>query len=89
MDAKTNKVKPKHDVIMQSCAVVHMSGVEKVVGSSDKSLVLLTSEGPLSVSGSGLKIVAFSTTDAVLDFTGKVTRLDYGGKKSFLKRLFS
>lgn len=90
MEAKNdNKIKPKHNVTMESRSHIHVTGVQKVVGSSDKWISLVTSDGALEVSGSELKITSFSEADGTLVFGGRVNKLEYAGeKKPLLKRIF-
>lgn len=84
-----NKIKPKHNITMESRSHVHVTGVQKVVSSSDRELSLITSDGALDVTGHELKITSFSEADGTLVFGGKVNKLEYAGeKKPLLKRIF-
>ncbi len=83
------KIKPKHNVTLESRRRALVTGVEKVVDASPSVINTVTSEGALSVRGSGLKIVSFSEADGTLTFEGTVDRMEYAAaKKPLLRRLF-
>lgn len=74
---------------MESRSHIRMTGIEKVVASSEKELSLVTSDGKLNVFGRELKITSFFEDDGTLVFGGKVDKLEYAdAKKPLLKRIF-
>lgn len=91
MDSKKNEtaLKKQHSLEIASRKNGLITGVEKVVSSCDTSLVLSTSEGGLTVTGTGLKINKFSVEDGTLGFDGTVNAVRYSAAKvPLLKRIF-
>ena len=83
------KIKPKHNVTVESRKRALVTGVEKVVDSDANAINLVTSEGALAIKGEGLKINSFSEADGTLSFDGRVDRMEYAGvKKPLLRRIF-
>ena len=66
-----------------------MTGVDKVISSNENCILLETSEGGLTVSGSGLKINKFDAESGQLTFEGTVNKMQYSAAKLPLaKRIF-
>lgn len=85
---KTNIV---HNVIMEQCKKVNMTGIKEVKAFDEETVVLDTSCGTLTVKGENLLIGSFSTTTGELSMEGTVWGLVYSGDgqgKGFMKRLF-
>lgn len=83
------KIKPKHNITIESRKRALISGVEKVVDSNANAINLVTSDGALCIKGDGLKINAFSEADGSLSFEGRVDRMEYvGAKQPLLRRIF-
>lgn len=83
------KIKPKHNITLESRKRALITGVEKVVDSDANTIDLVTSEGALCVRGEGLKINAFSEADGTMSFEGRIDRIEYAGaKKPLLRRIF-
>lgn len=81
--------KKRHSITLESRNRALITGVEKVTDSSPAAINMVTSEGPLSVRGSELKINSFSVADGNLSFEGKVDKLEYASaKKPLLRRIF-
>ena len=79
----------KHSITIQSRTHALISGVEKVVDSTNSQINIVTVDGGLCIKGTDLKINSFSVNDGNLSFEGVVDRLEYIGKKTpLLKRLF-
>ncbi len=87
-DEKTNIV---HNIIMEQCKRVNMTGIKEVKAFDEETVVLDTSNGTLTVRGENLVIGSFSTTTGELSMEGTVWGLVYSGDgqgKGFMKRLF-
>ncbi len=66
-----------------------MSGVEKVISSSDCALYLMTSAGGLNIIGTDFKITKYDMDLGTLVFSGKIRSIKYAGKKeSLIKKMF-
>lgn len=74
--------KKRHSITLESRNRALITGVEKVTDSSPTAINMVTSEGPLSVRGSELKINSFSVADGNLSFEGKVDKLEYASAKN-------
>lgn len=84
-----NKVKKQHILELTNRANATISGVEKVISSSDTCLNLATSEGGLTILGSNFKINKFSALDGTLSFDGVINSLKYSAAAvPLLKRIF-
>lgn len=87
--SSAGKVKPKHNISIESRNKMAITGVSKVVDAHAKCISLLTSEGSLIIRGDELKICAFSEADGSLTLDGRIDRLEYGAvKRSLVGRLF-
>ena len=88
-DKNTVTLKRAHTVQLLSRKEGNLTGVEKVISSSETALVLATADGGLTVCGSGLKINHFDAGDGTLRFEGTVNSLKYSAAKvPVLKRIF-
>lgn len=66
-----------------------MTGIQKVVSSSETNISLVSSNGAMEISGKKLKIDSFSVDDGTLRFEGEIDDIKYSAKKvPLLKRLF-
>lgn len=83
------KIKKIHSITIDSRRKGLVSGVDKVVSSCDTTIVLITSDGGLTIIGKELKINKFSIDDGALSFEGTIDTLKYTAAKTpLLKRLF-
>lgn len=83
------KIKPKHNITLESRSHALVTGVDKVVDASAKCITLSTSDGVCHIYGEGLQISAYSESDGTLTFGGRVDRWEYAAaKKPLLKRIF-
>lgn len=86
-----NKLPQKklHNLTIENQSKGMISGVEKVISSSDTALYLDTSVGGLAIVGTDFKITKYDMDTGALVFTGKVQSFKYSGKKqSLLKKMF-
>lgn len=91
MEQKKNEstLKKQHTLEITSRNSGSLTGIEKVVSSCDTALVLVTSEGGLSIAGTGLKINRFNVDEGTLSFAGTVNSIKYSAAKvPMLKRIF-
>lgn len=88
MENKTVSKKP-HSITLENRKRALMTGVDKVISSNENCILLETSEGGLTVSGSGLKINKFDAESGQLTFEGTVNKMQYSAAKLPLaKRIF-
>ncbi len=84
-----SKIKPKHELRLNSRNKCEMTGVTKVVDADARRLRLETSEGTLIVRGDELHIRAYSDADGTLEFEGRVDALEYAAARGgAIRRLF-
>ncbi|MDR2201487.1 MAG: YabP/YqfC family sporulation protein [Clostridiales bacterium] len=85
---KTVEKKP-HSITLDNRSRAHLTGITKVVASSERALTLETGAGGLTFYGSGLKINKFDADSGAMTFEGAVDKLEYSGVKiPLLKKLF-
>ena len=66
-----------------------MTGIQKVVTSSESHISLVSSCGAMEIEGKNLKINNFNAEDGTIGFEGEITSVRYTAKKvPLLKRLF-
>ncbi|MDE7395088.1 MAG: hypothetical protein K2M95_03070 [Clostridiales bacterium] len=88
MEKEENKAK-QHELHIVCRSKGTLTGIEKVISSNAETLNLVSSCGPLVVSGEKLKILRFNASDGTLEFEGEVNAIKYAAKKQpLLKRLF-
>lgn len=79
-----------HNVILEQCKKINMSGVKEVKTFDEETVVLDTEKGTLTVRGEELIINSFSATTGELLMEGSVWALVYSGNdqgKGFFKRI--
>lgn len=86
------KTNVSHHLILQNREKLSISGVEDVENFDDREIVMLTSHGKLTVTGTNLHIGRLSLEEGDLAIEGFVDHLEYsadaGGRSGFLSRLF-
>ena len=88
MSDERNKV--VHNIIMEQCKKINMTGVNEVKGFDEETVVLDTANGILTVKGENLVINSFSVTTGDLSIEGLVFALIYSSDrqgKGFFKRI--
>ena len=84
-----NKIIKNHNLTMQNCVLTTLTGIEKVVNSSDTCINVISSEGGIVFSGKELKIEHFSIENGELTFSGRVSAIKYTAAKTpMLKKIF-
>ena len=79
-----------HNVIMEQCKKINMSGIKEVKAFDEETVVLDTAEGILTVKGENLLINNFSATSGELLMGGRVFAFVYSGDNSnrgFIRKL--
>jgi len=90
MEHKDSTPQKPHALTLENREKRTASGVVKVIGANDTSLTLETSQGGLSITGSGIKIAKYDVETGMLAFEGSVAGVKYSGAKvPLLKRMFS
>ncbi len=88
MENKTAAKKP-HSITLENRKRAIMTGVEKVISSNENCIMLETSEGGLTIAGTGLKINKYDVESGQLTFEGVVNKMQYSAAKApLLKRIF-
>ena len=78
-----------HSVTIEDCKKISATAIESVDAFSSSQIVLSYAGGRITVTGSGLKIVAFSKGSGAFAATGTVTGVKYASKSVKLsQRLF-
>lgn len=78
-----------HEITIINRQNVRISGVEEVVSADSTQVVLDTACGRLIIKGDSISMGKLDTSSGELDFSGKVTSLDYKTNKgSGFARLF-
>lgn len=78
----------KHSITIEQRKNIAVTAVESVVAFSEIKIVLVLVGGErLHISGSGLKITAFSKTNGTFTAEGNAVGVSYGGK-GFAAKLF-
>ena len=66
-----------------------MTGIEKIISSSQSGILLTSSCGGMEISGKELKILEFNAESGALSFEGTVDGIKYtAAKVPLLKRIF-
>ena len=78
-----------HNIIIEQCKNVHITGVLEVKGFDEETVILDTSKGNLTIKGENLSIGGFSLESGALHMQGDIFALVYSGvkEKGFLKRI--
>lgn len=63
-------------------------GVEEVISSSDKELIIKLGDCRLNISGNNISISKLDTERGELEASGEFNEFVYGKKVGFLKRIF-
>lgn len=77
-----------HTLTIEERKKITMTGVESVTAFSPQQISLNLSGGKLVVTGSDLKITAFSKTSGTFSATGNISALRYGGGGARLSGIF-
>lgn len=87
MEEKNNVI---HNVVIEQCKAINMTGVKEVKAFDEETVVLDTSKGTLTIKGEALLINSFSAESGDLLMQGNIWALVYSGDKTdkgFLRRL--
>lgn len=83
------EIKKPHSFEVTNREKCTMTGIEKVISSSETSISLVSSCGGMDISGKGLKISKFDIESGDLSFEGEIDCIKYSAPKvSLLKRIF-
>ncbi len=87
MAARPEAQKP-HELALRDRTQLKLTGVEEVLRADEDALLLVTSQGRLTVEGAGLRILRFVQGTGELEAEGRVEALTYGTQTGFWARLF-
>jgi sporulation protein YabP len=79
-----------HNLIIEQCKKINMSGVKEVKAFDEETVVLDTARGILTVKGEELQINSFSASSGELLMEGNIWAVVYSGGdqgKGFLRRI--
>ncbi|MBO5853027.1 MAG: sporulation protein YabP [Clostridia bacterium] len=79
-----------HNLVMEQCKQINLTGVSEVKTFDEETVVLDTSKGTLTIRGENLIINSFSATSGDLFMQGEIWALVYAGNQKgagFLKRI--
>lgn len=86
---KETQLARKHNFSIEDRSRARLTGVIKVINVNSQCIMLVTTRGDLTITGSDLKVERFDVADGTCDFTGKLSALKYAdAKTSLLKRIF-
>ena len=81
-----------HNVTMNDCRNLTLTGVEEVIGCDEELLTLKSSMGEMTVGGRGMHIGSFNRGSGELKIDGLIREIIYADPepdtKGFFKRLF-
>ncbi len=80
-----------HNVIMNNCEKLSLTGVYNVEGFDDKCVTCITDRGELQIRGENLHVERVELSVGDMDVTGCINALIYtgnSGKKGIIHRLF-
>lgn len=75
-----NKNLPIHSLTLEGRKLLSLSGIEDVISFDENGMLLLTSEGTLTVDGSDIRIVTLSVQTGELCVEGRICGLYYVDK---------
>ena len=88
-EQQPEKPKKPHALNLENRSKGFLTGVEKVSSSNETAIVLETSSGGMTLTGTGLKINKFDNDTGTLSFEGSVSSVRYSAAKlPFFKRIF-
>lgn len=76
----------QHSLCVENCKKITATAIEAVESFSSTQLVLAYSGGRIVVSGSEMKITAFSKTSGQFAANGKITGVKYAQKAASLRQ---
>ena len=83
------KPEVSHSLTLENRSKCAMTGIREVLSYSPREVALSSSNGRLTITGEGLKIVRFNELDGSLSLSGKVNAVRYDEQKPpILKRMF-
>ena len=87
MEEKNNVI---HNVVIQQCKDINMTGINEVKAFDEETVILDTAKGTLTIKGESLIINSFSAESGDLLMQGNIWALVYSGdkaEKGFLRRI--
>ena len=80
-----------HNIIMNDCEKISLSGVTELVSFDDRTIVCITSKGELVIRGEDLHVDKVELSVGDMDINGNILSLVYtgqSGKKGLVHKLF-
>ena len=87
-EEKNTKIMP-HNLFLNECEKLSLTGVTDVKEFDDKSVICFTSRGELIIKGNELKVDKMDTTSGDMEVCGKISALIYTGENRLSNGLFS
>ncbi len=88
MEKNQNLPKGPHDLQLFERKHLTLSGVTNVASFNETSVVLVTTQGDLQITGKNLAVSSLNVTDGTLSVEGEIDSIRYRKAGKGLKRIF-
>ena len=78
-----------HNLFLNECEKLSLTGVTDVKGFDDKSVICYTCKGELVIKGNGLKVEKMDTESGDMEVFGNISALIYTGENRCSNGVFS
>ena len=78
-----------HNLFLNECEKLSLTGVIDVKGFDDKSVICFTTKGELIIKGNELKVDKMDTTSGDMEVCGRISALIYTGENKRNNGVFS
>lgn len=87
---KTTQIKSEklEYLTLENRKKLSLTGINEVISSSDKELIVKLGDTKLSISGDNISIIKLNAESGELEASGEFAEFNYGKKIGFLKRIF-
>jgi len=89
MAEEKNKNKMPHNLFMNDCEKLTLTGVNDVKEFDDKSIICFTDKGELVIKGTQLKVDKMDTVSGDMEVCGRISALIYTGEAKRTNSVFS
>lgn len=89
MSEEKNKNKMPHNLFLNECEKLTLTGVSDVREFDDKSIICFTDKGELVIKGTQLKVDKMDTVSGDMEVCGKISALIYTGQTQRTNGVFS
>ena len=89
MAEEKNRNKMPHNLFMNECEKLTLTGVNDVKEFDDKSIICYTDKGELVINGTQLKVDKMDTVSGDMEVCGRISALIYTGEAKRTNSVFS